>query len=84
MTPGRPPGSMKPRWMFWLSVTRSPTCWPYRWPRFSCWAEGGYAVEVDEGGGSVRLVAVDPGFFADGLVEVDSDGLEPGDRVVIP
>lgn len=47
-------------------------------------AEGGYAVEVDEGGGSVRLVAVDPGFFADGLVEVDSDGLEPGDRVVIP
>ena len=46
-------------------------------------AEGGYAVEVDAGGGATRLVAVEPGFFADGLVEV-SGGLEPGDRVVVP
>lgn len=46
-------------------------------------AEGGYAVEVDAGGGQTRLVAVDPGFFADGFVEVDAN-LEPGDQVVIP
>lgn len=46
-------------------------------------AEGGYAVEVDAGGGQTRLVAVDPGFFADGFVEVDGD-LQPGDQVVIP
>jgi peptidoglycan hydrolase-like protein with peptidoglycan-binding domain len=47
-------------------------------------AEGGYAVEVDDGEGTTRLVAVDPGLYADGLVEVDSDGLRPGDRVVAP
>ena len=46
-------------------------------------AEGGYAVEVDAGGGATRLVAVEPGFFADGLVEVSGE-LEPGDRVVVP
>ena len=33
-------------------------------------AEGGYAVEVDAGGGDTRIVGVEPGFFSDGLVEV--------------
>lgn len=47
-------------------------------------SEGGYAVRVDNGGGSSRLVAVDPGFFADGLVEIAGDGLKAGDRVVVP
>jgi peptidoglycan hydrolase-like protein with peptidoglycan-binding domain len=45
--------------------------------------EGGYAVEVAAGDGT-RLVAVEPGFFADGMVEVTSGGVAPGDRVVIP
>lgn len=47
-------------------------------------AEGGYAVEVDAGGGAVRLVGVETGFYAGGLVEITSSGLEPGDRVVVP
>ena len=47
-------------------------------------AEGGYAVEVDDGDGTTRLVAVDPGLYADNLVEVAADGLQPGDRVVVP
>ena len=47
-------------------------------------SEGGYAVQVDSGDGTTRLVAVDPGFFADGLVEVETDGLAAGDMVVIP
>jgi peptidoglycan hydrolase-like protein with peptidoglycan-binding domain len=47
-------------------------------------AEGGYAVEVETGDGQTQLIPVDPGFYADGLVEVDTDGLFPGDRVVIP
>ena len=46
-------------------------------------AEGGYAVEIDAGGGATRLVAVEPGFFADGLVEIRGE-IEPGDRVVVP
>ncbi|MBT8208339.1 MAG: HlyD family efflux transporter periplasmic adaptor subunit [Acidimicrobiia bacterium] len=45
--------------------------------------EGGYAVEVDAGGGATRLVGVSPGFFADGFVEVTGD-IQPGDRVVVP
>ena len=45
-------------------------------------AEGGYAVEVVEGNG-VRLVAVEPGFFADGLVEIAGD-IAAGDLVVTP
>lgn len=45
--------------------------------------EGGYAVEVDTGGGATRLVGVSPGFFADGYVEVTGD-IQPGDRVVVP
>jgi peptidoglycan hydrolase-like protein with peptidoglycan-binding domain len=47
-------------------------------------AEGGYAVEVEQPDGTTRLVAVDPGMYAEGLVEVASDGLQPGDRVVAP
>ncbi|MBK5266517.1 MAG: peptidoglycan-binding protein [Acidimicrobiia bacterium] len=47
-------------------------------------AEGGYGVEVDAGGGQTRLVAVEPGFFADGFVEVVSDGIQPGDMVIVP
>lgn len=47
-------------------------------------AEGGYAVEVDAGGGATRLVAVDPGMYADGYVEISSGDLAAGDRVVAP
>jgi peptidoglycan hydrolase-like protein with peptidoglycan-binding domain len=47
-------------------------------------AEGGYAVEVDAGDGTTYLVAVAPGLYADGLVEVDSDALLPGQMVIAP
>jgi peptidoglycan hydrolase-like protein with peptidoglycan-binding domain len=47
-------------------------------------AEGGYAVEVVGSDGATRLVAVDPGFYADGLVEIDADGVAEGDEVVVP
>ena len=47
-------------------------------------AEGGYAVEVDNGDGTTRLVAVEPGLYADTWVEVTSSGLAAGDRVVVP
>ncbi len=46
-------------------------------------AEGGYAVEVQTATGT-QLIAVEPGFYADGLVEVVSAGLTVGDRVVVP
>ena len=46
--------------------------------------EGGYAVEVMADDGSTYLIAVDPGLFADGRVEVTSDGLETGMVIVIP
>ena len=45
-------------------------------------AEGGYAVEVVEGG-RTRLVVVEPQDFADGWVQVDGDVRE-GQEVVIP
>ena len=44
---------------------------------------GGYAVEVVSGGGT-RLVRVEPGLSADGLVEVSGKGLREGMRVVVP
>lgn len=46
-------------------------------------SDGGYAVEADSGSG-FRLVAVEPGFFADGLVEIDVDGVDTGDQVALP
>ena len=46
-------------------------------------AEGGYAVEVQTATGT-QLIAVEPGFYADGLVEVESAGLSVGDLVVVP
>jgi len=45
-------------------------------------AEGGYAIEVVEGQ-ETRLVAVEPGFFGDGLVEI-SGSVEAGALVVVP
>ena len=45
-------------------------------------AEGGYAVAVQDGSG-VRLVAVDPGFFARGMVEI-TGALSVGDMVEVP
>ncbi len=44
-------------------------------------AEGGYAVEVDEGG-KRRLIAVKTGLFSGGRVEVSGSGLTDGMRVV--
>ncbi len=46
-------------------------------------SEGGYAVEVVDGG-STQLVAVETGLFADGFVEITSTGLSAGDIVVVP
>ena len=44
-------------------------------------AEGGYGVELAD---SRKLVAVETGLFADGVVEVRGDGLQPGVNVVVP
>jgi peptidoglycan hydrolase-like protein with peptidoglycan-binding domain len=47
--------------------------------------EGGYAVELDTGGGIVELVGVEVGFFgSNNMVEITSASLQPGDRVVVP
>ena len=46
--------------------------------------EGGYAVEIVQSDGSVRLVGVSTGLFADGFVEVAGNGLAPDLEVVIP
>jgi peptidoglycan hydrolase-like protein with peptidoglycan-binding domain len=46
-------------------------------------AEGGYAVEVAEGG-ATRLVEVETGLFASGRVEVAGAGVREGQRVVVP
>ena len=47
-------------------------------------ADGGYAVEVSDGGGATHLVRVTPGLFsAGGYVEVQGD-VEDGDEVVVP
>ncbi len=47
-------------------------------------AEGGYAVEVVQGDGSTTLVRVEPGFYAGGLVEIESGSVEPGVSVIVP
>ncbi|HKY76374.1 MAG TPA: peptidoglycan-binding domain-containing protein, partial [Acidimicrobiia bacterium] len=44
-------------------------------------AEGGYGVEVAD---THKLIAVETGLFADGMVEVTGDGLQPGTKVVVP
>ncbi|WP_309065937.1 peptidoglycan-binding domain-containing protein [Microbacterium sp.] len=45
--------------------------------------EGGYAVEAVDGE-KTRLVAVDTGLFAGGLVEISGEDIAEGDRVVVP
>lgn len=48
-------------------------------------AEGGYAVQVDDGGGATHLVPVTPGLYGDsGLVQITAQGLKAGDQVVVP
>jgi peptidoglycan hydrolase-like protein with peptidoglycan-binding domain len=47
-------------------------------------AEGGYAVEVVGANGVTRLVAVEPGMFADGLVEITGKEIAEGAKVVVP
>jgi peptidoglycan hydrolase-like protein with peptidoglycan-binding domain len=42
---------------------------------------GGYGVEL---AGSRRIVPVDAGMFADGLVEISGSGIRAGTRVVVP
>jgi peptidoglycan hydrolase-like protein with peptidoglycan-binding domain len=46
-------------------------------------AEGGYGVQVVDGGGT-RIVAVQTGLFAGGRVEVTGDGLTEGQTVGMP
>ena len=45
-------------------------------------SEGGYALELERNG-TVTLVAVETGMYADGLVEVQGD-ITAGDRVIVP
>jgi multidrug efflux pump subunit AcrA (membrane-fusion protein) len=48
---------------------------------------GGYAVEVARAGGGTQLVAVSPGLYAGGYVEIDPlrrGSLHAGDRVTVP
>jgi peptidoglycan hydrolase-like protein with peptidoglycan-binding domain len=47
-------------------------------------AEGGFAVEVVDAGGSTHLVRVEPGLYADGIVEISGQGIRKGMRVVVP
>jgi hypothetical protein len=47
-------------------------------------AEGGYGVEVVTASGSTRLLRVEPGMYADGIVEISGEGIEEGMKVVVP
>jgi peptidoglycan hydrolase-like protein with peptidoglycan-binding domain len=47
-------------------------------------AEGGYAVEVVDADGSTHLARVEPGAYADGIVEITGDGIEDRMKVVVP
>lgn len=47
-------------------------------------AEGGFAVEKVLDDGTTALVAVETGAFDDGVVEVTTSQLEPGDEIVVP
>ena len=46
--------------------------------------EGGFAVEVRDDSGAVRLVGVELGAFDDGVVEIVSGDIAPGDEIVVP
>jgi peptidoglycan hydrolase-like protein with peptidoglycan-binding domain len=46
-------------------------------------AEGGYGVQVVDGG-TTRIVAVETGLFADGQVEITGNGLQAGMKVAVP
>ncbi|MEV0895756.1 peptidoglycan-binding protein [Actinoplanes sp. NPDC049802] len=46
-------------------------------------AEGGYGLQIVEGA-TTRIVAVETGLFADGRVEITSDGLTAGMKVGVP
>jgi peptidoglycan hydrolase-like protein with peptidoglycan-binding domain len=47
-------------------------------------AEGGFAVEVVDAGRSTHLLPVEPGMYADGIVEISGAGLEEGMKVAVP
>ncbi len=47
-------------------------------------AEGGFAVEKSDGAGTTELVGVEIGSFDDGLVELTSGDVSPGDLIVVP
>ncbi len=47
-------------------------------------AEGGFAVEKTDGSGTTQLVSVEIGSFDDGLVELTSGDVSPGDLIVVP
>jgi hypothetical protein len=47
-------------------------------------AEGGFAVEVVGADRSTHLVAVEPGMYADGIVEISGQGIDEGTKVVVP
>jgi multidrug efflux pump subunit AcrA (membrane-fusion protein) len=47
-------------------------------------AEGGYAVEVVDPDGTTHLVAVEPGMYADGIVEISGKGIKKGMKMVVP
>ncbi|CAA9217848.1 MAG: hypothetical protein AVDCRST_MAG10-451 [uncultured Acidimicrobiales bacterium] len=47
-------------------------------------AEGGYGVRVVDGTIPGRIIAVTPGLFARGMVEVSGDGLSDGTQVEVP
>jgi multidrug efflux pump subunit AcrA (membrane-fusion protein) len=46
--------------------------------------DGGYGVEVVRDAATTETVKAKPGLFAGGFVEVTGDGLEDGQRVVVP
>ena len=47
-------------------------------------AEGGFAVEKQLPDGNTILIGIETGTFGDGVVEVTSGDLEPGDQLVVP
>jgi len=47
--------------------------------------EGGYAVEKDTGNGSLQYIGVQVGFFgSNNMIEITTEELQPGDRVLVP